>query len=158
MATFSQRTSPRLGHVKARLRASIPEDIEWLVELRADVLRSDLERLGRYDDHRVRDRMRQAFRSEWTRVIVEDNEDVGSISTRPDGPVRWIEHFYLASYRQGKGIGGDILRAVLAEPWGGATRLNVLQGSAARRLYERHGFECDTEDDVDVFMTLAPRR
>jgi len=140
------------------LRPSLPEDIDWLVELRADVLRTDLQRLGRYDEHRVRDRMRQGFRSEWTRVIVEGNGNIGSISTRPEGSVRWIEHFYLERGRQGAGIGGNVLRSVLAEPWGGATRLNVLQGSPARRLYERHGFVTDIEDDVDVFMTLSPSR
>jgi len=94
----------------------------------------------------------------WTRVIVEGNGNVGSISTRPEGSVRWIEHFYLERGRQGAGIGGNVLRSVLAEPWGGATRLNVLQGSPARRLYERHGFVTDIEDDVDVFMTLSPSR
>ncbi|WP_415678941.1 hypothetical protein [Tsukamurella hominis] len=31
-------------------------------------------------------------------------------------------------------------------------RLNVLVGSPARRLYERHGFETVHEDAVDVFM------
>lgn len=140
------------------LRASVPEDIEWIVELRAHVLRFDLERLGRSDEVRVRDRMRRGFQPAWTRIIVEDGESVGSITTRPDGIVRWIEHFYLTDDRQGKGIGGNVLGVVLAEPWGGPTRLNVLRGSAARRLYERHGFVADTGDDVDVFMTLDQAR
>lgn len=137
------------------LRPSVAEDIDWLVELRAEVLRTDLERLGRYDEQRVRDRMRAAFRPEWTRIIVDGSEDLGSISTRLDGSVRWIEHFYLIATRQGRGLGGEVLRAVLAEPWAGPTRLNVLQGSPARRLYERNGFVTDTEDDVDIFMTLV---
>lgn len=136
------------------LRRSVAEDIAWLAELRAEVLRADLERLGRYDERRVRDRMRAAFHPEWTRIIVDGSEDIGSISTRPDGSVRWIEHFYLITTRQGRGVGSQVLRAVLAESWAGPTRLNVLQGSPARRLYERNGFMTDTEDDVDVFMTL----
>lgn len=140
------------------LRPSVAEDIDWLVELRAEVLRTDLKRLGRYDEQRVRDRMRAAFRPEWTRIIVDSLEDVGSISTRPEGSVRWIEHFYLIAARQGRGLGGEVLRAVLAEPWAGLTRLNVLQGSPARRLYERSGFVTDSEDDVDVFMTLVASR
>jgi hypothetical protein len=36
--------------------------------------------------------------------------------------------------------------------------LNVLQGSAARRLYERHGFVLESEDPVDVFMVRPPSR
>jgi hypothetical protein len=35
-------------------------------------------------------------------------------------------------------------------------RRNVLQGCPARRLYERHGFSCETEDPVDVFMLREP--
>ncbi|RPE80362.1 putative N-acetyltransferase YhbS [Curtobacterium sp. PhB137] len=135
------------------LRNSIPEDIEWLVELRAQVLRADLERLGRFDAVRVRGRMRDAFAPEHTRVVVVDGRDVGSIATRIDDDTRWVEHFYLAPDIQGRGIGSTVLRTVLSDSHTGATRLNVLQGSPARRLYERHGFGVDTEDDVDVFMT-----
>ncbi|KZE90032.1 GNAT family N-acetyltransferase [Microbacterium sp. TNHR37B] len=135
------------------LRDSVAGDIDWLVELRADVLRSDLERLGRFDEVRVRDRMRAAFQPRWTRIIVCGGDDAGSITVRPEGAVRWIEHFYLTPSRQGVGVGSRVLRAVLAEPFEGRTRLNVLQGSPARYLYERHGFVVDSEDDVDVFMT-----
>jgi len=136
------------------LRWSVPHDIDWLVELRARVLRRDLERLGRYDEHAVRDRMRRGFHPEWTRVIVVSDVDAGCITTRSDGDVRWIEHFYLEPDVQGRGIGGEVLRTVLDEPFKGRTRLNVLQGSAARRLYDRHGFIVDAEDEIDVFMTL----
>ncbi len=136
------------------LRPSVPDDIDWLVELRAAVLRADLERLGRYDSVRVRERMRASFVPAWSRIVVLDGVDVGSISTRLDGDVRWIEHFYLSPKVQGQGIGSTILRTVLDEPHHGDTRLNVLQGSAARRLYERFGFVIDTEDKIDVFMTL----
>jgi hypothetical protein len=31
-------------------------------------------------------------------------------------------------------------------------RLNVLQGSPARRLYERNGFIHEHEDSIDVFL------
>ena len=137
------------------LRPSVAADLEWLVELRAVVLRPDLERLGRFDEHRVRERMRRAFRSELTRIIVVDGVDAGSIAIRiDDDGVRWIEHFYLAPETHGRGIGGAVLRTVLDEPHDGDTRLNVLHGSAAQRLYTRHGFVEDSDDGVDVFMSL----
>ncbi|WP_439690735.1 GNAT family N-acetyltransferase [Curtobacterium sp. SP.BCp] len=136
------------------LRPAVAADIDWLVELRAVVLRDDLTRLGVFDEIRVRSRMRDAWQPEWSRVVVVDGADVGSVTTRLDGDTRWIEHLYLAPEVQGRGIGAAVLRAVLDEPHAGPTRLNVLQGSAARRLYERLGFVSDEEDDVDVFMTL----
>lgn len=134
------------------LRPALAEDAEWIAELRADVLRVDLERLGRYDEVRVRQRFRDAFEPAQTRIIVVDAVDVGSVALRPDGRTRWLEHFYIAPSHQGRGIGGRVLTTVL--DGAGRYRLNVLSGSPARGLYERHGFVVDSQDDVDVFMTL----
>jgi hypothetical protein len=39
---------------------------------------------------------------------------------------------------------------------GTLVRLNVLRGSPARRLYERHGFSLESEDPVDEFMVREP--
>ncbi|MEV5705048.1 GNAT family N-acetyltransferase [Actinoallomurus sp. NPDC052274] len=39
---------------------------------------------------------------------------------------------------------------------GARMRLNVLQGSRARRLYERRGFTVETEDPLDVFTVREP--
>lgn len=80
------------------LRAALPGDASWIAELRAVVMRPDLERLGRYDATRVRQRFLDAV------------------------------------------------------PF----RLNVLQGSPARRLYERHGFVFEHEDPIDVWMVRHP--
>ncbi|RLP76355.1 N-acetyltransferase [Mycetocola tolaasinivorans] len=135
------------------LRPSTPEDAAWIAELRAEVLRPDLERLGRYDPVRVRERFTSAFRPELTRVIVVDGESVGSVSVRPEPDARWIEHLYLSTRLQGRGIGGAVLAEVLAEADSRPFKLNVLQGSRARDLYVRLGFVTDSEDPVDVFMS-----
>jgi GNAT superfamily N-acetyltransferase len=75
------------------------------------------------------------------------------VSVRHEPEERWLEHFYIIPDQQGNGIGSRVLESVLREPGETPLRLNVLNGSSARRLYERHGFVVDTEDDVDVFMT-----
>ena len=140
------------------LRAATAADIDWLVELRAEVLRADLERLGRYDPTRVRQRMRDTFLPEHTRIIVVDGEDAGSITRRDEPDAHWIEHFYLAPAVQRRGIGTAVLTAVITDDDSRPYKLNVLQGSSARRLYERQGFIVDSEDDVDVWMTRSPVR
>ncbi|WP_329004211.1 GNAT family N-acetyltransferase [Kribbella sp. NBC_00709] len=133
------------------LRPARPADLEDLVEIRAVVMRPDLERLGRYDAHRVRQRLRDSFSPDHTRIIEVGGELVGSIAVRPAEDRRWLEHFYLAPHHQGQGLGSAVLRSVLEQAetdvW-----LNVLQGSPARKLYERHGFVVDSQDPVDVFM------
>ncbi|KUL41622.1 GNAT family N-acetyltransferase, partial [Actinoplanes awajinensis] len=125
---------------------------------RAVVLRGDLERLGRYDEHRVRQRFRDGFAPGNTWVIEVDGAFAGCVALRPDGGAYWLEHFYLDAGLQGAGIGTAVLRGLLerCDREGATVRLNVLRGSAARRLYERHGFTLESEDDVDVFMARGP--
>jgi hypothetical protein len=43
------------------MRPAVTLDVEPMAELRAVVLRADLERLGRYDEQRVRQRLRDGF-------------------------------------------------------------------------------------------------
>lgn len=136
------------------LRPSTTADAAWIAELRADVMRPDLERLERYDPVRVRQRFLDAFDPALTRIVVVDGADAGSIAMRPASDGTWIEHFYLAAGVQGRGIGSAVLAEILAAT-PGPLRLNVLQGSPARRLYERHGFTLDSQDEIDVFLVRA---
>jgi GNAT superfamily N-acetyltransferase len=136
----------------------VAADVETVAELRAVVLRADLERLGRFDEHRVRQRLRDGFDPEHTWVIEVDGAFAGCVALRPAGDASWLEHFYLVPHLQGSGIGTAVLRELLArcDRDGIRVRLNVLRGSAARRLYERHGFTYETEDPVDVFLIREP--
>ncbi|WBU39103.1 GNAT family N-acetyltransferase [Homoserinibacter sp. YIM 151385] len=136
-----------------RLTPARPDDAGWMAELRAQVMRPDLERLGRYDETRVRRRFLGAYRPEGTRVVELDGERIGLIGVRPEVDATWIEHFYLPARVQGAGIGSAILASVLAEPGRGLPhRLQVLVGSRARRLYERAGFRPLGDDGVDLEM------
>ncbi|MFJ4977085.1 GNAT family N-acetyltransferase [Streptomyces coeruleorubidus] len=145
------------------LRPAEPADVEPIAELRAVVMRPDLERLGRFDAHRVRQRLRDAFCPQHTSVIEADGMFAGSVALRPsetDENGRRLEHFYLSPELQGRGLGSAVLRTVLTrtDADGELVRLNVLQGSPARRLYERHGFTVESQDPVDVFMVRPPGR
>jgi GNAT superfamily N-acetyltransferase len=141
------------------LRSADPRDVEAIAELRAEVMRADLERLGRYDEHRVRQRFRDSFSPQHTSVIVADGAFAGCVTVRPAEDGWWLEHFYLAPSLQGRGLGTAVLRTLLKQidADGVLVRLNVLQGSAAKRLYERHGFTVEAQDPVDVFMVRQPR-
>jgi GNAT superfamily N-acetyltransferase len=140
------------------LRAAVVSDAQWIAELRACVLRPDLERLGRFDPDRVRQRFLSAFDPVVTRVVLVRGQEAGSIAVRPDEGSLWIEHFYLRTDSQGQGIGSLVLRSELDASQGDRPfRLNVLQGSRAQALYERHGFVVESQDAVDVFMVRQPR-
>jgi GNAT superfamily N-acetyltransferase len=97
------------------IRPASAADVDAIAELRAVVLRGDLERLGRYDARRVRQRLRDGFVAEWTWVIEVGGAFAGCVALRPDGDARchWLEHFYLAARHQGGGIGSGVLGELL---------------------------------------------
>ncbi|MGW5154333.1 GNAT family N-acetyltransferase [Nonomuraea wenchangensis] len=145
-------------------RQASAADVEAVAELRAVAMRADLERLGRYDEHRVRQRLRDGFLPAHTWVIEVDGDFAGSVALRPaDDNGRsayWLEHFYLDPRAQGRGIGSAVLRELLerCDREDAVVRLIVLQGSPARRLYERHGFTFEREDPVDVHLVRPAGR
>ncbi|WP_405907997.1 GNAT family N-acetyltransferase [Streptomyces sp. NBC_00828] len=154
------------------LRVAEPADVDVIAELRAAVMRPDLERLGRFDERRVRQRLRDSFSVRYTSVVVVDGAFAGCVTLRPgeeegegDGEgagagdgCQWLEHFYLDPRFQGRGLGSAVLCALLdrVDAERATVRLNVLRGSAAQRLYRRHGFTVETQDPVDVFMVRPP--
>jgi GNAT superfamily N-acetyltransferase len=140
------------------IRPATATDLTPVAELRATVMRPDLERLGRYDPHRVRQRFRDAYDPAHTWIIEVADTFAGCVALRPAADAHWLEHFYLDPHLQGTGIGTAVLQTLLTrcDHDGVPVRLNVLQGSPARRLYERHGFLLETEDPVDVFMIRRP--
>ncbi|TDC10017.1 GNAT family N-acetyltransferase [Streptomyces sp. 8K308] len=140
------------------LRPASAADVEAVAELRAVVMRPDLERVGRYDERRVRQRLRDGFTPAHTWVIEVGGAFAGCVALRPAEDAHWLEHFYLDPRWQGAGIGTAVLGELLerCDRDGDLVRLNVLQGSPARRLYERLGFTLETEDPVDVFMVREP--
>jgi len=141
------------------LRPAEDADVEQIAELRAVTLRPDLERLGRFDPDRVRQRLRDGFVAEHTWVIEVEGELAGCIALRPDVDAQWLEHFYIDPRLQGKGIGSAVLGRLLerCDREHLVVRVNVLHGSRARWLYDRHGFTAVTETPVDIFMLRAPR-
>lgn len=146
------------------LRAAEAADVETIAELKAVVMRRDLERLGRYDDHRVRQRLRDGFSPRYTSVIEAGGAFAGCVTFRrsddddEDGGDRWLEHFYLDPELHGRGLGTAVLRSLLrqADARSETVRLIVLQGSAAQRLYARHGFAVESQDAIDVVMVRPP--
>ncbi|WP_229851557.1 GNAT family N-acetyltransferase [Streptomyces roseolus] len=98
-------------------------------------MRADLERLGRYDAHRVRQRPRDGFSPAYTSVVEAGGGTAGRVTLRPDpaGGLR-PEHFSLDPALRGRGLGTAVLG----------------------HLLERAGFVREAEDGVDVFMVRTP--
>ncbi|WP_251439538.1 GNAT family N-acetyltransferase [Microbacterium sp. USTB-Y] len=140
------------------LRPARPGDVDTVAALKERVLRGDLEPLVGWDPARSRARVVEHFSPAHTWMILVDGETAGTITLRPDRDALWLEMFYLDERHQGRGIGTSLLRAVLRDaPVDRPLRLQVLVGSAALRLYERHGFIVEENDGVDIWMRRDPR-
>ena len=66
-----------------KLRPATADDVEVIAELRAIVMRPDLVRLGRFDEHRVRQRFRDSFEPQHASVILVDGGFAGCVALRP---------------------------------------------------------------------------
>ena len=123
------------------LRPATIRDTDWLADLKCRVMRPDLERLGLWDRDWACRRFLETFVPANTDIVGLADTSVGSIAVRPEPDAQWIEHFYLEPAVHGRGIGGQVLRHVMASRRDGRPfRLAIDRGSAARRLYERAGF------------------
>ncbi len=134
-------------------------DAEALVAIRIAAMRESLERIGRFDPQRARDRFLAHFDPSHTRHVLVDSRRVGFVVVRPQDEGLLLDHLYLLPSEQGRGIGAAVMADVLAAA--DARRLPVrvgaLRESAAQRFYERHGFECLETTQWDVLYRRPPR-
>lgn len=134
-------------------------DFDPLLALRIQVMREHLERLGRFDPARARQRFRDSFDARHMRLIHCDGVLAGCVALLPDETGREVSNFYLAPAYQNRGLGGAIMTALLdeADRDGMRLHLQVLRFSPAIRFYERHGFSATHEDDWDLYMAREPK-
>lgn len=129
------------------------DDLDALVALRIAAMRDSLERLGRFDPVRARERFATDFDPARTRHITCDGQRVGFVATRPQAEWLALEHLYLAPGWQGRGLGAQVLEAVFAEAraLGLPVRVGALKQSDSNRFYQRHGFELLEEGEFDLY-------
>jgi len=139
------------------LHQSQNTDVETIANLRAIVLRDDLTRLGRFNEEKVRQRFRDAFDPVHTWIIKAGSSFIGCVAFKPILDGYLLEHFYIHPNYQGKGIGSQVLDYLLKQDYviGKRVTLNVLQESSAQSLYKRFGFKVDSEDPIDIYMSVV---
>ena len=127
------------------------EDADELAELRVAAMRESLERVGRFDPTRARERFLQGFNPDRTRHIVSSGARSGFVvvSESPDALV--IDHLYIHPAHQGAGLGSAVLREILAAADAQSMRVRVtaLRQSESNRFYVRHGFELERTSEFD---------
>lgn len=136
-------------------------DFAAMAELRIAAMRDSLERLGRFDPQRARDRLRAGFAPAYMHHIVRDGQQrIGFVTLKPEpgeNALR-LDHLYLLPAHQGRGIGAWVLHWAMAQAYTRQCplKLTALQRSDANRFYQRHGFELQAQDDLDVHYCWLP--
>ena len=122
-------------------------------------MRESLERLGRFDPQRARDRLLAGFDPAFTRHVLADGERVGFVVVRPQDDGLLLDHLYLLPAAQGRGVGAAVLADVFARADASRVpvRVGALRGSDANRFYARHGFALVEQDEWDN-LYLRPAR
>ncbi|MFO1484329.1 MAG: GNAT family N-acetyltransferase [Verrucomicrobiaceae bacterium] len=134
-------------------------DFDELVALRIAAMRDSLERVGRFDPERARERLRKSFHPEHTQFILLNGQRIGFHTFRPAADAFHLDHLYVHPGHQSRGIGSHVLSHLLARS--DARQLPVclgaLRDSPSNRFYQRHGFVQTTEDEWDIYYLRMPQ-
>jgi len=134
------------------------DDIDTLVQIRIDAMRESLERIGRFNPARARERFLASFNAAFCRYVLVDGEKAGFVLVKPEPDQLLLDHLYIVPAHQGKGVGAAVLAAVLADADTRAlpVRLGALRDSDSNRFYQRHGFVKTAESEWDIYYIREP--
>ncbi|ALS60467.1 GNAT family N-acetyltransferase [Pandoraea norimbergensis] len=138
--------------------ATTPSDADLLVDMRIAAMRESLERIGRFDPQRARDRFIASFDPALCKFIEIDGVRVGFVLVRPEVDHWRLNHLYVLPEHQGKGIGARVLQDLFdrADAQHMPIRVGALRGSDSNRFYQRHGFAKTEESEWDIeYVRLA---
>lgn len=144
--------------VAFELEAAQASDFESLHALRLRAMRESLERLGRYDEARSRERLAASFDPARTWHIVADGVRVGFLVLKRLSHALRLDHLYIDLPHQGRGIGHAVVASICerADREQLPIELVVLKGSEARHFYLRHGFVATGQGDWDIDYLRPP--
>ncbi len=140
------------------LQGVSPGDFESLLALRLRAMRPSLERLGRYDEQRARERLAAGFDPAHTWHVVVAGRRVGFVVLKTLSHALRLDHLYIDPGVQGQGLGGQVLQWAIARAEDAQRPLELvaLKHSDAIRLYLRHGFVNTGQGEWDLDFVRWP--
>ncbi|MGR3886376.1 GNAT family N-acetyltransferase [Pseudomonas sp. 1152_12] len=147
--------------ITLKLVLAQPSDVDDLVAIRIEAMRESLERVGRFDPVRARERFVSGFEAHNTRFIEVAGNKVGFVVLKHHPNELVLDHLYVRPSAQGSGIGAAVLTQIFNEADAAAlpVKVGALKESASNRFYTRHGFqfvETSEFDNYYVRQNLTP--
>ncbi len=134
-------------------------DADALASLRVEAMRESLERIGRFDEKRARDRLLAAFDPFMTRWVLRDGTKVGFFVLKTIEGGLLLDHLYVHPRWQKNGIGAAVIAQCFAEADAANAPIFVgaLRASEANAFYLNHGFAKTHQTELDVYYIRRPR-
>ncbi|MBX7277597.1 GNAT family N-acetyltransferase [Pseudomonas sp. ERGC3:05] len=128
-------------------------DMDDLVAIRIEAMRDSLERAGRFDPVRARERFVSSFEARNTRYIEVAGDRVGFVVVKHHRDELMLDHLYVIPRAQGSGVGAAVLTQIFKEADAAALPIKVgaLKESASNRFYTRHGFQFVESGEFDNY-------
>lgn len=129
--------------IDIKIHRANAEDLEALVAIRIAAMRASLEKVGRFDPVRARNRLTRDFQAENTRCFVYENTIVAFITCSQGHGEITIQHLYVLPEFQNRGIGRRALGEIIEQGKRQKQdiRLITLKESRANDFYLKHGFK-----------------
>lgn len=152
-------TTPPTDNPSVTFEPAQLDDIDAMVALRIEAMRESLERIGRFDPKRARERFTSNFTPSHTRHVLVQGKRVGFVVVIPEGDELVLEHLYISPSAQGRGYGAQVLCAIFDEADSKSLpiRVGALRDSDSNRFYMRHGFSLVRCAEHDNYYVRASR-
>ena len=135
------------------LRAALPADVPYLLELRTQTMTEHWRATGReptQEEHRAR----VLYRFACAQIVEKDGHPVGLFKVSREGTAWKLIQIQVDPALQGQGVGAALVKQLIDEATaaGATLELHVLRQNPARHLYERLGFQVVGEGTYELAM------
>ena len=153
-------TERDVPQVHFRIEAAIAADSDRLAAIRVEAMRPSLEAVGRFDPVRARDRFLDSYCAADTKIIHTNGGVAGFFVVRKHVGHLYLDHLYVSTTFQGRGIGRGVIDLLKTEARSAALPIHLiaLNGSPANEFYKSCGFEFVSKDALDTLYEWMPER
>ncbi len=142
---MSQQANPSVTFKPATI-----EDFDFVWRLYRDLMKDLTEDMVGWREDKQHALILSAVAAGSVDIIMIEGQCAGWLETDEDDEALYLHQIYVAPEFQGRGLGSEIMRGLLAEARAKRkpVRLSVMRNNAgAKRLYQRLGFEVIGQDD-----------
>ena len=133
-------------------------DADALVAIRIEAMRESLERVGRFDELRARERFSSTFEPQHTQYVLLNGQVAGFavIKNMPD--YLKLDRLYIRPIFQRQGVGVAVLQELFAHAVSENKPIHVgaFKGSESNQFYLRHGFKLVEAAEFDNYYIWNP--